>query len=87
MCIRDRVVSDREAELGRTVDKDYLLGFEESNGYNRGTYVRDKDAVCATVMLCEMAAYYQTHGKSVYEALCDMYSRYGLYKDCLLYTS
>ena len=76
-----KVVSDREAELGRTVDKDYLLGFEESNGYNRGTYVRDKDAVCATVMLCEMAAYYQTHGKSVYEALCDMYSRYGLYKE------
>ncbi len=76
-----KVVSDREAELGRPVDKDYLLGFEESNGYNRGTYVRDKDAVCATVMLCEMAAYYQAHGKSVYEGLCDMYSRYGLYKE------
>ena len=76
-----KVVSDREAELGHPVDSDYLLGFEESNGYNRGTYVRDKDAVCATVMLCEMAAYYQTHGKSIYEALCGMYSRYGLYKE------
>lgn len=76
-----KVVSDYENETGRSADKDFLLGFEESNGYMRGTYLRDKDAVCSTVLLCEMAAYYQIHGKTLYDALCDMYKRYGLYKE------
>lgn len=76
-----KVVSDYETETGRSADKDFLLGFEESNGYMRGTYLRDKDAVCSTVLLCEMAAYYQIHGKTLYDALCDMYKRYGLYKE------
>lgn len=76
-----KVVSDYETETGRSADSDFLLGFEESNGFMKGTYLRDKDAVCTTVLLCEMAAYYQIHGKTLYNALCDMYDRYGLYKE------
>ena len=74
-----KVVSDYEERTGRSADEDFLLGFEESNGYARGTFLRDKDAVTATVLLCEMAAYYHTKGKTVYQALLDMYDRYGLY--------
>ncbi len=72
-------MSDYEERTGRSADEDFLLGFEESNGYARGTFLRDKDAVTATVLLCEMAAYYHTKGKTVYQALLDMYDRYGLY--------
>ena len=52
----------------------YILGFEESYGYLAGTYVRDKDAVVAAMLICEMAAYYREQGKTlldVYAALCD----------------
>ena len=52
----------------------YILGFEESYGYLAGTYVRDKDAVVAAMLICEMAAFYREQGKSlldVYAALCD----------------
>lgn len=76
-----KVVSDYEERTGRSASQDFLLGFEESNGYARGTFLRDKDAVTASVLLCEMAAYYHLRGKTVYRALCDMYERYGLYSE------
>lgn len=55
----------------------YLLGFEESYGYLTGTYVRDKDAVNAAFMICEMFAYYKTQGISLLEKLEELYSTYG----------
>ena len=57
----------------------YLFGFEESCGYLSGTYVRDKDAVVASMLICEMAAYYKSKGKSMIELLDSMYERYGYY--------
>lgn len=57
----------------------YLFGFEESYGYLAGTYVRDKDAVVASMLICEMAAYYRTQGISMIEARQRMYDKYGLY--------
>lgn len=60
----------------------YLFGFEESYGYLIGTYVRDKDAVVASMMICEMAAYYKrTQNKNLYEVLQDLYKKYGYYKN------
>ncbi|MFI3173817.1 MAG: phospho-sugar mutase [Bacillota bacterium] len=59
----------------------YLLGFEESYGYLAGTYARDKDGVCATLLFCEMAAYYESQGKTVYSALMDLYEKYGYYQE------
>lgn len=59
----------------------YLFGFEESYGCLIGTYARDKDAVAATMALCEAAAYYKTKGKTLWDAMIDMYNRYGYYKD------
>lgn len=57
----------------------YVLGFEESYGYLAGTYVRDKDAVVASMLICEMAAYYKKQGKSlleVYDAICEEHGFY-----------
>ena len=58
---------------------DFLLGFEESYGYLKGTYARDKDAVVATMLICEMAAYYMQKNMTLYDALIDVYSIYGYY--------
>lgn len=59
----------------------YLFGFEESYGCLIGTYARDKDAVAATMALCEAAAYYKTRGKTLWDAMLDLYKKYGFYKD------
>ena len=58
-------------------EDDYIFGFEESYGYLTGTYVRDKDAVDAAFMICEMFAFYKTRGISLTEKLAEIYGRYG----------
>lgn len=58
---------------------DFLLGFEESYGYLKGTYARDKDAVVATMLICEMAAYYMQKNMTLYDALMGLYEKYGYY--------
>lgn len=55
----------------------YLFGFEESYGCLIGTHARDKDAIVATMALCEAAAYYKTQGKTLWDAMIDMYEKYG----------
>ena len=57
----------------------YILGFEESYGYLAGPHVRDKDAVCGSMMICEMAAFYATQGKSLVDVLGELYAKYGYY--------
>ena len=59
----------------------YLFGFEESYGCLIGTHARDKDAVVATMALCEAAAYYKGQGKTLWDAMMDMYEKYGYYVD------
>lgn len=61
----------------------YLFGFEESYGCLIGTHARDKDAIVATMALCEAAAYYKTQGKTLWDAMIDMYEKYGYYKDAI----
>lgn len=68
------VIGRMEAQ-GR--ENDYICGFEESYGYLTGTYVRDKDAVNAAFMICEMFAYYKTRGISLTDKLKEIYSTYG----------
>ena len=64
--------------IGRLEDKsDYICGFEESYGYLTGSYVRDKDAVNAAFMICEMFAFYKTHGLSLLDKLQQIYDEYG----------
>ncbi len=59
----------------------YLFGFEESYGCLIGTYARDKDAIVATMALCEAAAYYKKKGMTLWDAMIEMYERYGYYKE------
>ena len=61
----------------------YVFGFEESYGYLAGTYVRDKDAVVASMLICEMAAYYRTQGISMIQARDNMYKKYGVFRHSL----
>ncbi len=60
---------------------EYLFGFEESYGCLIGTHARDKDAIVATMALCEAAAYYKTKGMNLWDAMVALYDRYGYYKD------
>ena len=64
-------------------ESDYICGFEESYGYLTGSYVRDKDAVDAAFMICEMFAYYKTRGISLLEKLAELYSLYGYVKNAV----
>ena len=60
---------------------EYLFGFEESYGCLIGTHARDKDAIVATMALCEAAAYYKTKDMTLWDAMVAMYEKYGYYKD------
>lgn len=62
----------------------YIFGFEESYGYLSGAYVRDKDAVGAAMLICEMAAHYKKEGKNLVDVLNGLYEKYGYYKSDLL---
>lgn len=62
----------------------YIFGFEESYGYLSGTFVRDKDAVNASLLICEMFAYYKNEGKSLLDVLGELYYKYGYYQSRLL---
>lgn len=62
----------------------YVFGFEESCGYLSGSYVRDKDAVVASMLICEMAAYYKKQNKSLVDVIDGIYSKYGYYLNTTL---
>src|SRR5690606_1321941 len=62
----------------------FLVGGEESYGYLVGELVRDKDAVVSAVFIAEMAAYYKDQGKTLFDALVDLYIRHGYYKEKLI---
>ena len=76
-----KYIGEKMTEFAKTGDHTYLIGFEESYGYLVGTHARDKDGVVATMLIAEMAAYYKTKGKSLYEALMDIYKKYGYYSE------
>lgn len=72
----------REFEVNK--DKTYLFGFEESYGYLAGDFVRDKDAVIASMLIAEMTLYYKEQGMTLYEALIKLYEKYGFFKEELI---
>ncbi|HAN10734.1 MAG TPA: phosphoglucomutase [Clostridiales bacterium] len=72
-------------EWDETKEYDYIFGFEEAFGYLPGKYIRDKDGVGTSMLICEMAAYYKTKGMTIYEGLQEIYKKYGYYMDDLVY--
>ena len=76
-----KYIGEKMTEFQQTGEHTYLIGFEESYGYLVGDHARDKDGVVASMLIAEMAAYYKTKGKSLYEALQDIYAKYGYYSE------
>lgn len=76
-----KFIGQKILEFETTGKGTYLFGMEESYGCLPGTYARDKDAVAASMMLCEAAAYYKTKNMTLWDAMIQMYERYGYYKD------
>lgn len=79
-----KYIGEKIKEFEETNKNTYLFGFEESFGYLSGTFVRDKDAVVAATLISEMTLYYKTKGKSLYDALMELYNKYGFYKESLI---
>jgi len=80
-----KYIGDVIAKLERkNEEKRYLLGFEESYGYLTGTYVRDKDAVNAAMLVAEMTAYYKKQGKTLVDRLNEIYAKFGTYEHKLM---
>ena len=65
----------------KTKEKYYVMGYEESIGYNVGTFLRDKDGVTISMLLVEIVAYYKNMGKTLIDVLEDFYKKYGYYSD------
>ncbi|MDE7313499.1 MAG: phospho-sugar mutase [Eubacterium sp.] len=76
-----KFIGQKMLEFETTGNGTYLFGMEESYGCLTGTYARDKDAVVASMALCEAAAYYMTKNMTLWDAMLEMYERYGYYKD------
>lgn len=76
-----KFIGEKIKEFEKTGSHTYIFGFEESYGYLSGTYARDKDAVCASMLITEMAAFYRARGKSLYEVLCGIFEKYGYYSE------
>lgn len=76
-----KYIGEKMTEFQQTGEHTYLIGFEESYGYLVGDHARDKDGVVASMLIAEMAAYYKTKGESLYEALQDIYAKYGYYSE------
>lgn len=76
-----KYIGQKILESETTGKGEYLFGFEESYGCLIGTYARDKDAIVATMALCEAAAYYKTQNKTLWDVVLEMYDKYGYYKD------
>lgn len=78
-----KYIGDQITKYEKTGENEFLIGYEESYGYLVGTYARDKDAVVASMLICEMTAYYKKNKMTLVDALNDLYSEYGFYLDAL----
>lgn len=78
-----KFIGEKIDEFESSGDYQFQFGYEESYGYLIGDFVRDKDAVQSAVFAAEVAAYYKAQGKSLYEGLLDIFSKYGYYKESL----
>ena len=78
-----KYIGDQITKYEKTGENEFLIGYEESYGYLVGTYARDKDAVIASMLICEMAAYYKKYKMTMVDAFNVLYSEYGFYLDAL----
>ena len=74
-----KYIGEKIEEFSRTREKNFVFGYEESNGYLLGDFVRDKDGIIATLLVCEMALFYKLKGITLSDVLEDLYRRYGYF--------
>ncbi|MGH4052956.1 MAG: phospho-sugar mutase [Clostridium sp.] len=79
-----KYIGEKVKEFENSREKEFIFGFEESFGYLAGDFVRDKDAVIAAMLICEMTLYYKNKGMSLYDALMDLYKEHGYYLENLV---
>lgn len=78
-----KYIGDQINRYEKTGEKEFVMGYEESYGYLVGTHARDKDTVVASMLICEMTAYHKNNGKTLVDALEEIYKEYGYYLDAL----
>lgn len=78
-----KYIGDQINRYEKTGEKEFVMGYEESYGYLVGTHARDKDAVVASMLICEMTAYHKNNVKTLVDALEEIYKEYGYYLDAL----
>ncbi len=78
-----KYIGDKINKYEASGEQEFIIGYEESYGYLVGTHARDKDAVVSSMLICQMAAYYHNQGKTLVDALEDIYTEYGYYLDHL----
>ncbi|MGI6570213.1 MAG: phospho-sugar mutase [Caldicoprobacterales bacterium] len=78
-----KFIGEKIKEFEETGSHTFLFGYEESYGYLAGSFVRDKDAVIASMLICEMAAWYKSRGMTLYDGLLALWEKYGYYEDTL----
>lgn len=76
-----KFIGEKIKEFEKTGDKVFLFGYEESYGYLAGDFVRDKDGVIASMLACEMAAYYKSRHMTLYDGLVELWERFGYYHE------
>ncbi|WP_337103564.1 phospho-sugar mutase [Paenibacillus sp. YIM B09110] len=78
-----KYIGEKMTRYEQTGERAFLFGYEESYGYLTGTYARDKDAIVASLLICEAAAYYSSKGKTLYDVLLELYAQHGVYLEGL----
>lgn len=78
-----KYIGDKINKYGKSGDREFVIGYEESYGYLVGTHTRDKDAVVSSMLISEMAAWYKNQGKTLIDGLNEIYDEYGYYLDYL----
>jgi phosphoglucomutase len=78
-----KYIGELMTEFERTGEREFLFGYEESYGYLAGRHARDKDAVVASMLICEAAAYYKSQGKTLYDVLQELYAAHGYFMEKL----
>lgn len=78
-----KYIGDKINKYKQTGKQEFVIGYEESYGYLVGTHARDKDAVVSSMLICQMAAWYKNQGKTLVDALNEIYDEYGYYLDFL----
>ena len=78
-----KYIGDKINKYEATGEQEFVIGYEESYGYLVGTHARDKDAVVSSMLICQMAAWYKNHGKTLVDGLNEIYDEFGYYLDYL----